>query len=131
MAKTGMYAWREEYADQIISLGRQGKSVTQIAAALDVCKQTIYNWTDPDHGSFQQAALDALTRAKQLSEAWWETIGQDNLHDTIDPKGPHKRFNAKVYELNMMNRFGWNKKEQQQVEQVVINIDEDLAKDAE
>ena len=131
MAITGQRSWRPEFAERIVELGAQGKSITQIAAALDVSRTTIFNWTTEDHPSFEQDALNAIERAKELSEAWWESIGQDNLHDWIDPKGPHKRFNAKVYELNMMNRFGWGKKEKHEVEQVVVNVDGEMAKDAQ
>lgn len=131
MAIGGVPCWRDEFAERIVELGRQGKSIAQIAADLDVSKQTLYNWTDPDHVSYNTVAVDAIQRAKDLSESWWETIGQTNLHDHIDPKGPHKRFNAKVYEMNMMNRFGWNKKEHVQQEPVHITIDAESADIAE
>lgn len=63
-----------EYCEQVLQLGRAGKSVAQIAAALDVAKQTIYDWQDK-HPEF----LDAMRKARDLSQSWWEDQGQNGL----------------------------------------------------
>ncbi len=57
-----------------LELGRAGKSKAQIAAKLDVARQTLDNWAEV-HPEF----LDALTRARDLALAWWEDQGQDGL----------------------------------------------------
>lgn len=70
--------YEEKYCAEVIELGRQGKSITQISALLNVSKQTIYNWEKqfPDF-------LDATTRARELAQAWWEDQGQENLTSPV------------------------------------------------
>jgi|ERR1700761_2117382 len=84
--------YREEYCDQIVELGRAGKSVVQMACHFDVVKQTLFNWADA-HPAF----LDAFMRAKQLSQDWWETKAQDSL---VTPG-----FQASLWSRSMAARF--------------------------
>ena len=84
--------YRPEYCEQVIELGRLGKSVVQMACALDVHKDTLYEWVKV-HPDFS----DALTRAKQLSQDWWETKGQDGLTTP--------GFNASLWSRSMAARF--------------------------
>lgn len=84
--------YRPEYCERVIELGRQGKSVVQMACDLDVVKQTLHNWT-AEHPDF----LDAFTRAKQLSQDWWETRAQEGL---VTPG-----FNASLWSRSMAARF--------------------------
>jgi hypothetical protein len=81
-----------EYCEQVIELGRQGKSKAQIAATLDVARMTLDNWAAV-HPEF----LDAITRARDLSMAWWEDKGQGGL----DTSG----FNASLWSRSMAARF--------------------------
>lgn len=62
------------FCQKVIDLGRLGKSITQMASELDVCKDSMYEW-----GKNYPEFSDALRRAKQLSQAWWEDKGQDAL----------------------------------------------------
>lgn len=80
------------YCEQVIELGRAGKSVTQIAAKLDVNRDTIYEWIKV-HPEFS----DAITRSKQLAQAWWEDQGQDGL---VMPG-----FNAALWAKQVSSRF--------------------------
>lgn len=66
--------YRAEYCEQVIDLGRQGKGHAQIAAALNQSRQTLYDWADA-HPEF----LGAMTRAKDLAQAWFEDMGQTGL----------------------------------------------------
>ena len=66
--------YRAAYCEQVIELGREGKSKAQIAAVLDVARMTLDNWAN-EHPDF----LDAITRARDLQLAWWENKGQANL----------------------------------------------------
>lgn len=84
--------YRPEFCEQVLDLGRQGKSVVQMACHFDVVKQTLFNWTDA-HPDF----LDAFTRAKQLSQDWWETKGQGGLEGS--------GFNASLWSRSMAARF--------------------------
>lgn len=85
----------ESYCDRVIEYGKQGKSLTWIAAELDVHKDTIYEWV-----KIYPEFSDALTRAKQLSQKWWEDAGQQNL---LSPQG--QTFNNATWAKNMSCRF--------------------------
>lgn len=80
------------FCEQVIDLGKQGKSKAYIAAKLGVARQTLENWAK-QHTEF----LDALTRAMALSQAWWEDAGQKGM--TAD------KFNSSVWSRSMAARF--------------------------
>ncbi len=95
--------YKPEYCDLVIELGRQGKSVVQMACAIDVVRQTLHDWCKA-HPDF----LDAFTRAKQLSQDWWETQAQCGL--TAD------KFNAQLWSRSMAARFPEDYQERKGVE---------------
>lgn len=84
--------YRDSHCAQVIELGKQGKSHAQIAAALDVSRQTMYTWQEK-HPEF----LDAITRARDLAQAWFEEKGQIGLAD--------KTFNAALWDKQVSARF--------------------------
>lgn len=84
--------YEEEHCDAVIALGRAGKSLTVMAAELDVSRETIYEWARV-HPAFS----DALTRARVLSQAWWENTGQSAMF--------LPGFNASVWSRSMAARF--------------------------
>lgn len=86
-----------ELCGKVVALGRDGYTLTEIAAELDVARQTLYNWQE-EHPEF----LDALTRAKDLAEAWWSKEGRKGIWS--------RDFNASAYRLQMANRFDWGDK---------------------
>lgn len=96
--------YRDEYCDTVIELGRQGKSKVQIAVALGVVRQTLDNWTE-QHPAF----LDAMTRAREESQAWWEDKGQAGLEG--------QGFNASLWAKNVSCRFpqDWTDKTKQEL----------------
>ena len=63
-----------DFCKIVESLGKAGKSIVQIACALDVHKDTVYEW-EKIHPKFS----DAMALARQFSQAWWEDQGQDGL----------------------------------------------------
>jgi len=81
-----------EYCERVIEWGKQGKSVTWMAAELDVSRDTIYQWiaVNPEFS-------DAITRAKAKAQRWWEDAGQNGM---LAPG-----FNAGVYTKSMAARF--------------------------
>lgn len=95
--------YRPEHCEAVIELGRQGKSKAQIAAALDVCRNTLDNWA-ATHAEF----LSALTRARDLSLAWWE----DKAQAGIESSG----FNASLWSRSMAARFPDDYTERKQTE---------------
>jgi hypothetical protein len=92
--------YREEFCDQVIELGKQGKSVVQIASALDCHKDSLYEWEKvyPDFS-------DALSRARQESQVWFENMGQSGL---VMPG-----FNASLWNKQVSCRFPNDYREKQ------------------
>lgn len=85
-------AYLPEYCERVIELGKQGKSVVQMACALEVHKDTLYEWAKV-HPEFS----DAFTRAKQHAQCWWEDKGQAGLEAS--------GFNASLWSRSMAARF--------------------------
>lgn len=67
-------SYRPDYCALVISLGSEGRSKTEIAFEIGVVRQTLDEWAAkyPDFS-------DALTRAKQAEQVWWEREGRTNL----------------------------------------------------
>lgn len=84
--------YRQEFCGRVIEMGRKGKSKAQIAAALDVSRQTLDNWAGA-HPEF----LDAVKDARDLALAWWEDQGQTGLRA--------EKFNATAFIFQVKNRF--------------------------
>lgn len=96
-----------ELCEAVIELGKQGKSLVQMAAALDITKQTLLVW-EKDRPDFS----DAMTRARAYSQAWWEDAGQNNML-----LGPGQgTFNASVWSRSMAARFPEDWRENKGVE---------------
>jgi len=80
------------FCEVAIKAGDAGKSLAWIAAEIGVDRVTLWRWTD-DHEGF----CNAITRAKLLSQRWWEDAGQKGM---IAPG-----FNASVWSRSMAARF--------------------------
>jgi Helix-turn-helix domain of resolvase len=95
------------YCEQVIELGKLGKSVEQIAAYLGVGTKTIYNWRDenPDF-------LHALDISKDFEQAWWEDQAHAYMLETKD--GP--KLNASLWSRSMAARFPKKYREQTKTE---------------
>lgn len=83
---------QKELCDKLIEFGRQGKSYAQMAAALDISRQTLYQW----RANYPQIN-DALTRARDYSLAWWEDRGMDGMFT--------QGFNASLWAKQVSCRF--------------------------
>ena len=81
------------FCDQVIELGKKGKSITQIAVTIGVVKQTVYNWMN-EYPDF----LDAITRAREESQAWFEEQGLKGIWGG-------KEFNAATWAKQVSCRF--------------------------
>lgn len=86
--------YKPEYCEKVLELGRAGKSYTQIAGELDVAKSTLYLWQDL-HPEFS----DALLRARELAQYWWENIGQNQMI------APLQGFSATLFAKQVSCRF--------------------------
>lgn len=91
-----------EYCERVVELGRAGKSHAQIAADLDVARMTLYRWAEavPEFS-------DAITRARDLAQAWFEDKGQTGL----DTSG----FNASLWAKQVSCRFRDDYTDKQQI----------------
>ena len=99
--------YRPEYCEKVIELGKDGKSVVQMACAFGVSRPTMEeNWTR-EYPEF----LEAFTLAKQYSQDWWEQKGQDNL---LVPQGV--TFQASVWSRSMAARFPHDWRENSKME---------------
>ena len=85
-----------EMHNRVVKLMRKGASIKEVAYKLNVSRQTIYEWKEK-YPEFS----DTITQGVEFSEGWWEMKGRRNLHT--------KNFNSALYQINMRNRFGWDK----------------------
>jgi transposase-like protein len=85
-----------KYCEEVIELGKLGKSVEQIASRLGFSLRTMYLWRD-QHEDF----MHALEEAKQHELAWWEDQADAYMVETKD--GP--RLNASLWSRSMAARF--------------------------
>ena len=80
------------FCEDVLAWGAEGWSLTEMAAEIGVARSNFYEWMTA-HPEFQ----DAITRAREKSQAWWEKQGR--LGMTAD------KFNATVWAKNMNCRF--------------------------
>lgn len=90
--------YREEYCKTVVEMGKEGKTLVQMACRCGVIPQTLKNWGN-DHPEF----LAALNLAKAESEAWWTQKALEKA--TVG--GPGSDTMMKFF---MSARFGWSDK---------------------
>ena len=97
--------YRPEYAEWVIELGRQGKSLAAMAGLMGLPgHQGLTDWARI-HEDFSAA----LTRARTLSQLWWEELGQTGAQMPA--------FNGAHWINNMRCRFREDWKEVKEVQQ--------------
>jgi transposase-like protein len=84
--------YKPEFCEQVIALGKQGKSITQMAAKLEVDKASLLKWKN-EKDEFSTALRVALT----YSQDWWEDKAQTGLVD--------RNFNAALWKHCVTSRF--------------------------
>ena len=85
-----------KYCEEVVTLGRIGKSVEQIAANLNVSLRTMYLWRDT-HEEF----MHALDDAKTYEQAWWEEQAAAYMVENKESD----RLNATLWSRSMAARF--------------------------
>lgn len=92
--------YKPEYCKRVMELGQEGASVVEMAHAIDVSRNTLETVWPAEHPEF----LEALTRAREASQVWWEVAGREGL--TAD------KFNGSVWSRSMAARFphDWREK---------------------
>lgn len=88
--------YKPEYCDTVIACGKRGFSKVQMACELDVVMSTLDYWVE----SYSEFS-DALTRARQFSQQWWEAQAQSGLF--MAPGAG--TFNAAVWTKSVSCRF--------------------------
>lgn len=100
------------YCEQVIELGRIGKSIEQICAQLNVPVRTLYTWRDA-HEEFSQA----LEFAKDLEQAWWEEQASSYMVENRESD----KLNTGLWSRSMAARFP--KKYRESVKQEITGAD--------
>ena len=109
------------FCERVVELGKEGYSNASIAAELGVVRKTLYEWA-AEYPDFS----DAITRAREFSQGWWETQGRSGIW-------AGSQFNANAYRLQVMNRFpdDWRDKHDVNLSGSVTskNINSDMSPD--
>jgi hypothetical protein len=94
MAKVGRPSkYDPKVCKRVLELGRQGYSVVEMACDIGVSRNTLETQWPAAFPEF----LEAFTRAREESQAWWEKAGREGLKAD--------RFNAAVWSRSMSARF--------------------------
>ena len=97
--------YKKKFCEEVIELGKTGASIVQMATAIGVVKSTLWEW-EKIHDEFS----NALTRAREESQSWWEKQGQEGLwetHTTDKESGitQSRKMNGGVWSRSMAARF--------------------------
>lgn len=100
--------YRPEMCEQALALLKEGASLCEVAAAIDVSEETMNVWrNDGAHLEFSEAIQTGL----RLSQAWWESKGRVNLENN--------QFQTGLWYANMKNRFKWADRQEVKTQQDV------------
>jgi len=84
----------ELWYEEVLELYAEGASDVEIKVILNVSNDIWARWMK-EEPEFQET----IKIGKELSRAWWETVGRRNL--------ANGKFNSTLWYMNMKNRFGW------------------------
>lgn len=93
-------AYNPEWIDMLPDMFREGQSVLEVAVKLGISRASYYNF-EKEYPEF----LDASTRGKEISQAWWEEVGRTNLTDIAEYQGTSYKFNDRLWNKNVSCRF--------------------------
>ena len=96
----------ENWKETMLELASNGASDVRLRVKMDLTHNCWYSLLENE-----PEFSETVKQCRALAEDWWQAQGERGLFYTNDGE----KINAKIYELNMMNRFGWNKKESQEV----------------
>jgi len=84
--------YRPEFCELVITCGEQGYSFTEMAVATGYTRDSLRRW-EQEHPEFSVA----LTRAKDLAQAWWEKKARDGVDNS--------KFNAALWAKVVGSRY--------------------------
>lgn len=105
-------AYKQEMCQRAIEIMAKGESILAVSAEFGVGKATLYDWM-AKYPEFKTA----IDRGKEVSELWWHREAQKSLHEDKD-----RKFNDRLYMINMRNRFGWRSTDKDEAPIVINNI---------
>jgi hypothetical protein len=127
--------YKPEYCQMLIDHMAKGLSFETFAAVVDVDRDTIYHWCE-----LFPAFSDAKLMAKEKCQLFWETLGivyvvNGKTRTLRNPDGSvmtdsagnpvvvhgKEQLNGYVWGLNMRNRFGWGREEDDR-SNVTVNL---------
>lgn len=106
--------YKPEYCDMLIEHMSKGLSFESFAGVLRMSNKTLYTWAEkqPDFLHAKQVGID-------MCRLFWEKLGveyviniSESHKDGDSSSHISKSLNAKVYDINMKNRFGWADKQE-------------------
>lgn len=114
MAKIGRpLKYRKEFHPQdFIRLSKQGKSLTQIALAWDIDRDTIYEWSKRN-----KEFSGAVKKGRALAEAWYMDLGQQAMIGMAYVNGQKVKMDVGLFVWMTKNMFKWTDK--------VVTLEED------
>lgn len=83
--------YKPEFCQTVIEVGSYGGWLSEMAEACDVARSTMDEWA-ANHPEFSEA----LTRAKQKAQAWFEQVGREGM--------TAERFNSQLWAKQMSAR---------------------------
>lgn len=99
--------------DKVKELGKQGLSIQQMSAELDISVRVMYKWRD-EHPEF----MHALDEAQDLEMSWWENQARLYMVEHKDSA----RLNTGLWSRSMAARFP--KKYREQVKQEITGAND-------
>ena len=97
--------YNPEWVKTLPEMFSEGQSVLEVSVNLGISRASYYNF-EKEYPEF----LDASTRGKELSQAWWERMGRENMFDTKEYDSETKisierKFNDRLWNKNVSCRF--------------------------
>jgi len=80
----------------LISQATNGASESELRVVLGCISDDLWYRLIADNKDFSRA----VSQSKLLSQSWWERKGRENIDNN--------KFNTRLWNINMMNRFKWN-----------------------
>lgn len=99
-------SYRPEMDEVVVREMSEGASITEVAAAIGITPDTLYEWIKPLDSSgnpnsyYKPTFSEAVKFGRELSKKWWLEQGRKNLNN--------KGFNSALWYMNMKNRHGWS-----------------------
>lgn len=115
--------YKESYVEEVIKLGSQGLSKTQIAANFQVTAGTLENWAKK-YSDFKESFDLAITYA----EAYWESVGQKGIKGLLPKFVPA----SWIYMMKCRYKENWKDDSNQRIElhNTVKSLSDDELEDA-